>query len=39
MFDMDKSIFDLYLKGVIAKNVALSELREKQNREKLEELT
>lgn len=38
MHDMDKSILALYQKGIIEKNVALSELRDKTNRENLERL-
>lgn len=38
MHTMDKSIIDLYQKGVIEKFVAMSELREKESRQYLENL-
>lgn len=38
MHTMDSSILDLYRKGLIQKNTALSELKETENRQKLENL-
>ncbi len=38
MFEMDRTIMDLYTKGIISRDTALGELREKQNRERLEKM-